>query len=77
MKRLSLALLVLCVVSALAWLPTYWVAISVVPARTPDGHPVMPIAQVAFATLFSVTVGLLAGIGFFRRRGGAPMVREL
>jgi hypothetical protein len=56
------------VVGGASWPLVYFVAMTVVPPRTPDGHPVMPIGQVFFATLASPLVGVAAGWGFGRTR---------
>jgi hypothetical protein len=39
----------------------YVIAIAVSPPMTSDGHPVMPIGQVAFAIVFAPVVGAVAG----------------
>jgi hypothetical protein len=54
-------LLAFVVVGGASWPLLYLVAVTVVPPRTPDGHPVMPIGQVFFATLASPLVGAVAG----------------
>jgi hypothetical protein len=45
----------------------YEVALAVSPNRTSDGHPTMPIGQVAFALLAGAGIAVAAGWWFGRR----------
>jgi cytochrome c oxidase assembly factor CtaG len=54
--RFGLGMLAFVVVGALALPLLYAGAITVAPARTADGHPVMPIGQAGFALVFSPLV---------------------
>jgi membrane protein YqaA with SNARE-associated domain len=58
------------VVTAASWVPLYYLAITVSPAVTSDGHPVMPIGHVFFATVASPVLGGIAGwwVGHGRHR---------
>jgi hypothetical protein len=56
------------VVGGASWPLVYLLAVAVAPPRTADGHPVMPIGQVFFATLASSLVGAAAAWGFGRGR---------
>lgn len=66
--RVARALLAFVVVSAVAWPVLYEMAVVVSPPRTSDGHPVMPIGQVAVALLASPIAGAVAGYLVGRRR---------
>lgn len=59
--RFARAALAFVVVCAVAWPVLYGIAVVVSPPRTSDGHPVMPIGQVAFALFVSPIVGGIAG----------------
>jgi O-antigen/teichoic acid export membrane protein len=50
-----------------ALVPLYLLAITVSPARTTDGHPVMPMGQVAFAIFFAPILGVIIGYLVGRR----------
>jgi hypothetical protein len=39
----------------------YGIAMTISPNRTPDGHPTMPIGQVAFALFGAPIVGIIVG----------------
>jgi hypothetical protein len=53
-------LLAFIVTIALALPLLYAIAIVVAPSRTADGHPVMPIGQVAFAIVVAPLVAMVA-----------------
>ncbi|MBL9107365.1 MAG: hypothetical protein JNL82_41125 [Myxococcales bacterium] len=46
----------------------YAIAITLYPARTPDGHGLMPIGQVAFAVLGAFVASVIAVVLMLRRR---------
>lgn len=67
------------IVVAVAWIATavatYELAIWLVPARTSDGHPVMPMAQAGLAALVATLVAaIVVGLTIrkARRRLTAP-----
>jgi len=68
--RLLRALLVFLVVTAAGLPALAWFATTVAPPVTPDGHPVMPMGQAAFAIFFAPILGLVAGYLAGRRRKG-------
>jgi hypothetical protein len=73
MKRLApcfrylKALVIFIVVTAVATPAIYALAILVAPARTADGHPVMPIGQVGIAMVLGPILGIGGGALFGRR----------
>jgi len=69
--RIGRALLAFVVVGGAALPVLYMLAITVVPNRTPDGHPVMPIGQVGFAILGAPVAGAVAG--YFAGRPRRPL----
>jgi hypothetical protein len=66
--RVWRAVIAFLVVGGLAFPMLYGLAILVSPPHTPDGHPVMPIGQAAFAIAFAPALGVIAGFVFGRRR---------
>ena len=58
--RLGRALLAFAIITPLAMALLYAVAITLFPARTPDGHALMPIGQAGFALFVGPLVGTLA-----------------
>jgi hypothetical protein len=64
------ALLAVVLVGGVALPLLHFVALTVHPPRTPDGHPVMPIGQVGFAILFAPVLGAIAG--YFAGRSRRP-----
>jgi hypothetical protein len=67
--RFVRALLVFVVVTAAGLPALAWLAVAVVPPRTPDGHPVMPMGQAAFAIVFAPVLGLILAYLAGRRKG--------
>ena len=70
--RFVRALLVFVVVTAAGLPALAWFATAVAPPVTPDGHPVMPMGQAAFAIVFAPILGLVAGYFAGRRKGREP-----
>ena len=68
LKQSLLALFAFAIAAGFACVPVYWAAITMYPARTSDGHPVMPIGQVAIAIVAAGVVGLIAAIAVIRHR---------
>ncbi len=66
--RWARAVLAFIAVGSLAFPVLYFVAITASPNRTSDGHPTMPIGQVAFAMFASPVVAAVAGFFFGRRK---------
>jgi hypothetical protein len=64
------ALLVFVVVTVAGLPALAWLATAVAPPVTPDGHPVMPMGQAAFAIVFAPVLGLVAGYLAGRRWRG-------
>jgi len=69
--RIARGLLAFVVAGALAFPTLYWIAITIAPNRTSDGHPVMPMGQVAFALVFSPVAAAIAAY-FAARPPRAP-----
>lgn len=70
-RRLAVVLLRV-LVACLVFLATapllYWIAITLYPARTPEGYGLMPIGQVAFSILGAFVAGVIAVVLTLRRR---------
>ena len=56
------ALLAFVLVTSAAVPFIYWIAVTLAPPITPDGHRVMPIGQVGMALMVGPLLGLLAGL---------------
>ena len=65
-RRWGLTLLAFVVAGTLALPALYWLAILVSPPVTSDGHPVMPIGQVAFAIVLAPVLGAI--VAYFAGR---------
>ncbi len=54
--------------TALAIPAVYWLAVTVSPPLTPEGHRVMPLAQLGAAIVVGPLLGLVAGVLAARAR---------
>jgi hypothetical protein len=65
--HLGRAIFAFLIVGAIAAPLLYQLGITVAPARTPDGHVLMPIGQVFFAIAAATVIGGVGGYLFGRR----------